>query len=108
MNTAIHVLLAGDKDYDPFLLDGLTNKCFLKFSAGELFDLTLGALASATHVKFLLVVGPELLRPRIARALRGKPTAFLEQQESFSQNVVAALLWIKEHHQGSPAIFVTN
>ena len=100
--------MAGDRDYAPHLLDFRSNKCLLQFPAGELIDLTLGALATAASVNTLLVVGPELLAPRIPKNIRGKPTSFLRQQASFSQNVYAALRWTQENRPGSLAIFLTN
>lgn len=107
MNPVTHVLLAGDRDYFPYLLES-RNTCLLEFPSGKLIDLTLDVLAAASNVRVLLVVGPELLAPRIPRTIGGKPTFFLPQKNSFSQNVYAALRWVQENRPGSSAIFVTN
>ncbi len=103
----VHVLLAGDRDYAPYLLEG-RNKCLLEFPSGKLLDLTLAAFASAAEVRTLLVVGPELLSPNIPHRMAGKSVSFLPQEKSFSQNICTALEWVGQNHPGSSAIFVTN
>jgi hypothetical protein len=108
LSSVVHVLLAGDRDYAPHLLDFQSNKCLIQFGFGKLLDLTLRALGDASSVKTLVVIGPELLAPRVPRNLRGTPTWFLPQQASFSQNVYAALRWIQKNKPGSLAIFLTN
>lgn len=106
--SVVHVLLAGDREYAPYLLDFRSNKCLLEFPSGDLIDLTLAALRNASSVKTLLVVGPEILAPRVPKRLDGKPTWFLVQEATFSQNVDAALRWIKRNKPGASAIFLTN
>jgi len=108
MNSPIHVLLAGDREYSPFLLEGLTNKSFLEMPDGQLLNRTLRAIVDARYVKVLVVVGPELLRPRIPRSLNGIRTVFIEQRDSFSENVSVALQWVQQHYPSSSAIFITN
>jgi hypothetical protein len=107
-SSLVHVLLAGDKDYEPHLLDFRSNKSLLQFPSGELIDLTLGALATASSVKTLVVIGPEHLARRIPKSMRGNPTWFLPQHASFSDNVYAALRWIQKNKPGSLGIFLTN
>jgi hypothetical protein len=107
MNTVTHVLLAGDRDYVPYLLEK-RNTCLLEFPSGKLLDLTLDALAAASNVRDLVVIGPELLAPRIPRTIGGKSTFFLPQENSFSSNVYAALRWVQANRPGNSAVFVTN
>ncbi|MFZ1700746.1 MAG: nucleotidyltransferase family protein [Pyrinomonadaceae bacterium] len=103
----VHVLLAGDRKYSKFLLEG-RNKCLLEFQTGRLLGRTLHALENAQRVKTVLVVGPELLGELIPASLPSKPISLLIQKDSFSENLLAALEWIQHNHPGSPAVFVTN
>ena len=107
MRNIIHVLLAGDKNYDRFLLEN-RNKCLLEFSGKKLLDLTLSAFSSASLVKALVVVGPDNLKHFIPSALAHRPVFFLQQRGSLSENVEAALDFVEERWPDNHTIFVTN
>jgi hypothetical protein len=107
MNHVTHVLLAGDKDYAPFMLEGRNNS-LLDLSGRLLIEFTIDAFSSTTLVDKLVIVGPVDLSSKIPSRIRNIPTTFLPQQNSLSENVAAALDLIHERWAEDITIFVTN
>ncbi|HMH45128.1 MAG TPA: NTP transferase domain-containing protein [Pyrinomonadaceae bacterium] len=111
MNNITHVVLAGDRDYARYLLDGKPNKCLIEFSGKKLLSLTFAALGSASEVRRVIFVGPRNLQEKeglIPDNLNGKPVIFLPQRRSLSENVLAASRVADKIWPGGLVVFLTN